>query len=154
MFKLFYKILALFIINIFFLNCSNLTEKTGKNETNPSKKIASESKEPMSKKWGKVTIRFRMETQDDVYGFNIYRGESEKGPFEKINKDIIIGGGTTTTPKNYEFVDKPLILGKTYFYYLEEQTNSGHKNNITGINPKVVDTPLTLKEVKNLGLKE
>lgn len=157
MFKLFSKICILIILSILCYSCSvNEQEavKTSEGKNQGEIKKSPKSTEPMSKKWGKVTIRFRMETQDDTYGFNIYRGESEKGPFNLVNKDIILGGGTTRTPMNYEYIDKPLQLQKTYYYYLEEVTNTNKRTNITGINPKIVDSPLTLKEVKDLGLSD
>lgn len=145
MFKLFSKILILICVSAIIFSCSGLQTKKG------DKKIP---KGDVSKKWGKVIIKFRTETQENVYGFNIFRGDSQDGPFTKLNKEIIPGSGTTQDPKSYEFVDKPLLLGKTYYYYLQEVTYSKLEKNITGVNPKVVELPLSLNEMKELGLKD
>ncbi len=89
---------------------------------------------------GKVTIRWRNETEHENYGFNIYRGESEDGPFVKINKDIIPGGGTTSTPKEYVYVDQPLEIGKVYYYYIESISFANEKEKITPVTKVVVKT--------------
>ena len=40
---------------------------------------------------GRVFIRWRVESQDDNYGFNIYRSEKADGPYTKINAYIVPG---------------------------------------------------------------
>ena len=90
---------------------------------------------------GKVTIRWRNETEHDNYGFNIYRSEKKDGPFVKLNKEIIPGAGTTSTPKEYVYVDQPLEIGKIFYYYIESISFAGTKERIT---------PVTKVVVKNL----
>ena len=90
---------------------------------------------------GKVTIRWRNETEHENYGFNIYRGDAKEGPFEKLNKEIIPGAGTSSTPKEYVYIDQPLEIGRVYYYYIESISFAGEKEQIT---------PVTKVVVKNL----
>jgi hypothetical protein len=91
---------------------------------------------------GKVTIRWRNETEHDNYGFNIYRSEKKEGPFTKLNKEIIPGAGTSSTPKEYVYLDKPLEIGKIFYYYIESISFAGEKERITPVTKVVVKTPL------------
>lgn len=167
MFKLFSRSVILLLLSFVIFSCKTMQkapepnlDKSDKAQSAEvksaadAKKSDEKSSEPLSKKWGKVVIRFRTETQANTYGFFAYRGETKDGPFVKVNKDIIPGAGTTSDPKNYEFVDIPLELGKTYYFYLEEVTYNKVTKNITGVNPKKVTQALTLKEAKELGLSE
>ena len=89
---------------------------------------------PPLQKMGQVVIQWPTDYGADVYGFNIYRGESAQGPFVRINADII----STSTGKDKEFhryIDKPLELGKTYFYYIESISYAGQKTKITPVIP-------------------
>lgn len=95
---------------------------------------------------GKIIIRWRNESEHDNYGFNIYRGESKDGPFKKINKEIIPGAGTTSSPKEYVYVDQPLEIGDTYYYYIESISFAGEKERITPPTRVIVKTPIS-KEV-------
>ncbi len=74
---------------------------------------------------GRVRIAWRTESQEECYGFNIYRAGEEGGKFAKINKGIIPGEGSTNIPKTYCYEDRSVERGKTYFYYIEEISNQG-----------------------------
>ncbi|MCX7717795.1 MAG: hypothetical protein N2111_05235 [Candidatus Sumerlaeaceae bacterium] len=74
---------------------------------------------------GRVYIRWRTETQEDNYGFNIYRAKSPDGPYEKVNRSIIPGEGTTNIPKDYCFIDQGLPRGEKFYYYIESVSNQG-----------------------------
>ncbi|MBX7244494.1 MAG: hypothetical protein K1X53_03290 [Candidatus Sumerlaeaceae bacterium] len=81
---------------------------------------------------GRVRVRWRTETQEDNYGFNIYRGRHADGPYVKVNKSIIPGEGTTNIPKDYCFAESPLPRGETFYYYIEHVTNKGVAETIEG----------------------
>ncbi|MCX7918695.1 MAG: hypothetical protein N3A72_03605 [bacterium] len=84
-----------------------------------------------SAKKGVITLRWRTESEQDNYGFNVYRAESKDGPFEKINPTIIRGHGTTSEPHDYVYVDKEVYKGKTYYYYLMDVDFSGNTKKFT-----------------------
>jgi hypothetical protein len=74
---------------------------------------------------GRVFIRWRTETQEENYGFHIYRADAVDGPYKRINKAIIPGEGSTNIPKDYCLMDTPLPRGRVFFYYIESITNQG-----------------------------
>ncbi|MDI6784065.1 MAG: hypothetical protein QME64_08240, partial [bacterium] len=84
-----------------------------------------------SAKKGVITLRWRTESEQDNYGFNVYRSESKDGQFEKINPTIIRGHGTTSEPHDYVYVDKEVYKGKTYYYYLMDVDFSGNTKKFT-----------------------
>jgi hypothetical protein len=75
-----------------------------------------------------IAIQWRTEYEENNIGFNVYRGETPKGPFEKVNAAIIRGAGTDATPRDYQFVDETAEPQKTYYYYLEDVDFSGDTN--------------------------
>ncbi|MEI7633681.1 MAG: hypothetical protein WCK47_05315 [bacterium] len=74
---------------------------------------------------GRVIIRWRTETQENNYGFNIMRAVSKTGPYDKVNKSIIPGEGTTNIPKSYCYEDRGLPRGRIFYYYIESVSNNG-----------------------------
>lgn len=75
---------------------------------------------------GRVMVRWKLESQENTYGFNIYRSASgSEGPYEKVNPWLIPGDGTTNVPKTYCFNDTPTTRGAELYYYIEEITMDG-----------------------------
>lgn len=110
----FKKILILSIIStiILFAGC-----KAGEQKTDPN----------APKGVGQIVLNWQTESEEDNYGYNIYRAESEEGPFAQINKEIIPGAGTTNVPTTYKYIDTKVEVGKKYFYYLESVSFAGVK---------------------------
>jgi hypothetical protein len=73
----------------------------------------------------KVTLKWSTASEVDNYGFNIMRGDEEKGPFKAINEKILPGAGNSDTPKEYRFEDFGVVKGKTYHYYIESVSTTG-----------------------------
>ncbi len=65
------------------------------------------------------TIKWATASEVDNFGFDVYRGDSPDGPFERLNAETIEGGGTTDEPRNYKFIDDTIDPYKTYYYYVE-----------------------------------
>ncbi|MDK2970656.1 MAG: hypothetical protein PWP23_411 [Candidatus Sumerlaeota bacterium] len=80
---------------------------------------------------GFLRISWRLQTQEDVYGFNVYRADAQEGPYEQINERILPGHGTSALPHEYEYFDRGLTIGQRYYYYVTEVTLSGAENEIT-----------------------
>jgi len=76
---------------------------------------------------GKVTLRWRTETETNNIGFNIYRSETKDGKFVKINNKLIEGQGNKAMPTDYEYVDKTAKPGKVYYYSLEDIDVEGNR---------------------------
>jgi len=93
---------------------------------------------------GRVYIRWRTETQEDNYGFNIYRAKTPDGPYEKVNRAIIPGEGTTNIPKDYCYIDQGLPRGEKFYYYIESVSNQGVSEVVEGTK----GTEVTVKTVQ------
>lgn len=89
-----------------------------------------EQREPGS---GKIanTLKWSTASEVDNFGFDIYRAESEDGPFERVNPEPIAGRGTTDDPTFYQYVDDTIEPGKAYFYYIESISLSNEREKFT-----------------------
>jgi len=74
-----------------------------------------------------VILRWITESETNNLCFEIYRGESKNGPFEKITSHRIAGAGTTASQHKYEYIDETAVAGNQYFYYIEDIDFSGEK---------------------------
>jgi hypothetical protein len=71
-------------------------------------------------KSGRVILNWSTESEIDNAGFNLYRSESQSGPFSKINDALISAMGSSTQGASYEYVDNNVRNRKTYWYKLED----------------------------------
>jgi len=76
-------------------------------------------------KAGSIILSWTTESEIDNAGFNIYRATSENGEYIKINDSLITTKGSATQGASYEFVDKDVKNGRTYYYKLEDIDLSG-----------------------------
>jgi hypothetical protein len=84
-----------------------------------------------------VEIEWVTTSEIDNAGFNIYRGLSMYEPNEKINAVLIPARGTVFGETPYSFVDKDVVEGTTYYYWVEAIDVTG-----AGTNSKPVTTEL------------
>ncbi len=82
---------------------------------------------------GKNMLRWSTASEVDNFGYHVYRGESEDGPFERLTADPLLGAGTTDEPSHYEFVDDTVEPGVTYWYYVESISKRGKRKRFTPI---------------------
>jgi uncharacterized repeat protein (TIGR03803 family) len=74
-----------------------------------------------------VGLLWDASTSSDVVGYNIYRGPSASGPYQKINTTLIV-------PTNY--ADNTVQAGQTYFYVttaVDSQNNESEYSNQTQV---------------------
>lgn len=72
-----------------------------------------------------VTIKWRTESEINNIGFSMYRSESKDGNYTKIG--FVSGAGNSAMPTDYQFIDKSVEAGKTYFYYIEDIDVAGER---------------------------
>ena len=72
-----------------------------------------------------IMLKWETESEANNAGFNIYRAESENGEYIKINSELIPAKGSSTRGAIYQFVDKEVRNGKTYYYRLEDLDLNG-----------------------------
>jgi len=80
-----------------------------------------------------VILKWRTESEVNNVGFNIYRSEPQAGTPAQVDGDYtkigyIKGTGTSEKINDYQFTDKDVEPGLTYFYYLEDIDLFGNKN--------------------------
>jgi len=73
-----------------------------------------------------VTLKWRTETEVNNLGFSIYRSEEKDLNYTKIS--FFSGAGNSAMPIDYQFTDKDVEAGKTYFYYIEDVDIAGLKS--------------------------
>lgn len=92
----------------------------------------------------KNTVRWSTASEVDNFGYDVYRGTSAEGPFERLTKDPIPGAGTTDEPQKYSFVDENIDPYTTYFYYVEAISLTGVRERFTPViqsKPKLTRPP-------------
>jgi hypothetical protein len=79
------------------------------------------------------TIRWATATELENFGFDVYRGENENGPFTRLTEQAIQGAGTTDVPQRYRFVDDAIDPCRAYYYYVESISMSGVRERLTPV---------------------
>jgi hypothetical protein len=75
-----------------------------------------------------VIVEWTTASELDTVGFNLLRAETQNGPFEQINSNLIPAGSDSLTGSNYTFTDSNVQDGITYYYMLEENELTGETN--------------------------
>src|SRR5690606_11717170 len=65
------------------------------------------------------TARWTTASEQDNFGFDVYRGDTENGEFTKLTQEPILGAGTSDETHKYEFRDDTIDPCKEYWYYVE-----------------------------------
>jgi len=89
-------------------------------------------------------LRWKTASEVDNFGFDVYRGRSEEGPFERLTTTPIAAAGTTDEPQQYSFEDVTIEPGVVYWYYVESIAMSGVRERFTPVfaaKPKGVSPP-------------
>ncbi len=72
-----------------------------------------------------VTIRWTTKSEYNTAGFNLYRAESEDGPYVKINATLIPAKDDPALGGDYVYTDTQVVAGHTYYYKLEDLDTTG-----------------------------
>lgn len=79
------------------------------------------------------TLRWTTASEVDNFGFDIYRGDAEEGPFERLTEDPLPGAGTVDTPTKYEYADETIDPRRAYWYYVESISIHGVREPFTPV---------------------
>lgn len=75
-----------------------------------------------------IIINWSTATEFQTAGFNLYRAESEQGPYQKVNAKIIPASPDPLVGGDYAYRDNQVKPGHVYFYQLEEIEIDGKVN--------------------------
>ena len=77
---------------------------------------------------GQVNVMWQTSLEQDTYGFNLYRAESDdRASAVKVTRELIVSNGRNGGA-SYAFVDADANVGKRYAYWLQETELSGRIN--------------------------
>lgn len=77
------------------------------------------------------TPKWSLASEQDNFGFDVFRGDTEHGEFAKLNKDPILGAGTTDETQKYSWRDDTIDPCKDYWYYVESISTTGVREKMT-----------------------
>jgi hypothetical protein len=77
------------------------------------------------------TLHWVLEKDSGVYGYAVYRSDSESGPFIRVNSDLVKSDSTGEGGK-YAWHDGTAVTGHTYWYYIGMVLQNGTKSQLTG----------------------
>lgn len=81
----------------------------------------------------KNTAHWTTASEENNFGYDVFRADSEKGPFVKLTKTPILGNGTTLETHNYEFADDTIDPCRDYWYYVESIATDGSREKFTPV---------------------
>lgn len=79
------------------------------------------------------TARWSTASEQNNFGFDVWRGDTEKGQFVKLTKESILGAGTSDETHKYEYRDDAIDPCKEYWYYIEQTNTDGSKEKISPV---------------------
>ena len=79
------------------------------------------------------TLVWSVRDLDRTYGFIVYRGQTEQGPFRRLNPAVIPAAAGTS---EYRYVDHDVRPGVTYYYQIDAVSQAGLKKSLGKPLPK------------------
>jgi hypothetical protein len=76
-------------------------------------------------------LKWSVAHEGAIYGYLIYRGDTEAGEFVRINKETIRVQNDGDEGSSYQWRDNSAVSGKTYWYYIGIVNNNGSKKNLS-----------------------
>jgi hypothetical protein len=72
-----------------------------------------------------VTVEWSTASELNTAGFNLARGDSQTGPFTRLNTEVIPASPDPLVGGSYVYTDTQVAAGQTYYYQLEEVETTG-----------------------------
>jgi hypothetical protein len=77
------------------------------------------------------TPKWSTASEQENFGFDVYRGATEDGEFTRLTASPILGAGTSDEPHSYSFRDDTIDPCQDYWYYVESISSSGAREKFT-----------------------
>jgi hypothetical protein len=79
-------------------------------------------------------VHWTTASEEQNFGYDVFRSVvGEKGPFDKLTKQPMLGNGTTDETHEYKYSDDAIDPCRDYWYYVESITSSGVREKFTPI---------------------
>ena len=75
-----------------------------------------------------VVVTWETASEVDTAGFLLYRGNSPEGPFQLLIETPVPAQGDPLVGSAYQYEDREVAWGQSYFYQLEEVERGGTRN--------------------------
>ena len=79
------------------------------------------------------TAHWSTASEEENFGYDVYRGDVEKGPFVKLTRQPMLGNGTTNETHKYQYVDDSIDPCRDYWYYVESISSDGAREKFTPV---------------------
>jgi hypothetical protein len=76
-------------------------------------------------------LKWSVAHEGAVYGYAVYRGNSDAGPFLRVSRETIRASEDEEQRSDYQWRDTSAEPGKTYWYYVAALQNDGHKRKLS-----------------------
>ena len=87
---------------------------------------------PVASPAARLSNTLRWKTNDvSNYGYDIYRADSETGPFVKVNAEPVPGTLKPGKVQTFEYEDATISPGKDYWYYVVSIALTGERQQFT-----------------------
>lgn len=84
-------------------------------------------------------LRWSVSHQNRVYGYLLYRSESESGELNRVSKDVVVATKLSDDVSgDYQWRDSGAISGRTYWYQIRMLLKDGTKEDLGGRHKVVV----------------
>ncbi len=121
-------LIRLFWVAVLYAVLTGCAHQSGKTETKEATGASSEQAIHNA-------IRWKTSSEVNNFGYDIFRGSTEDGPFEKLTEKPLAGAGTTDLQQSYEFLDYEIEPGTVYYYYVESISMDGEREKFTPVFP-------------------
>ena len=79
-------------------------------------------------------VHWTTASEEENFGYDVFRsGVGEKGPFDKLTKQPMLGNGTTDETHEYKYSDDAIDPCKDYWYYVESINTDGSRQKFTPV---------------------
>jgi|GEM_PF-3124019 len=76
-------------------------------------------------------LKWSVTHESGVYGYAVYRGETDLGPFVRVSRDTLRAIENGGEQGDYQWRDTSAEPGKSYWYYIAALQNDGHKRKLS-----------------------
>ncbi len=76
-------------------------------------------------------LKWKTASEQENFGYDIYRSDTQEGEYSVINDEMIEGAGTTGNASSYAYKDDTIDPCKQYYYYIESISMDGEREAFT-----------------------